>query len=311
MNYREFKAYKNPSNYTIDLHIHSKNSDGSMTTGELMGEFERLQIDIVSFTDHDCVDCYYDLKSSPFPMNKEISIVPGVELSFLFHGELKDMLGYGIDVDVVDAFLKERYAYANRIQKQKEILEEFKAVCRKEKLVFDEDIAIEIGHKGEAFNLMYKSLVKHPGNLEKYGFIAENSVFYRNYFANKQSGFFVDETFGLPALEDVIAIIHKAGGSAFLAHPCAYSSTREKTGNFICEAADAGIDGLEVLHSSNMNDDVAFLQEIAQKNKLFMCGGSDFHGDTKPSIQLIKGSGNIHVGFDLIKSWIGKTKIIV
>ena len=201
MYYTEFHMEK--PDPVIDLHMHSKHSDGSMWAKDLLHVFDKLGADIVSFTDHDSVGCYTELEQCCVP--EGLVMIPGVELSFAHEGQSKDMLGYGIDVKVISAFLEDRYSKANRIKKQAWILERFKQICAREGLRFDEGLKIENGNKGEAFNLMYYSLNRYPENLGKFDYISDNTVFYRNHFADRQSRFFIDETPGLPTMDDVIA----------------------------------------------------------------------------------------------------------
>ena len=49
---------------------------------------------------------------------------------------------------------------------------------------------------------------------------------------------------------------------------------------------DAGIEGLEVYYSRYNQDEVAFLENVANKYHLLISGGSDYHGKNK----------NIHLG---------------
>ncbi len=72
---------------------------------------------------------------------------------------------------------------------------------------------------------------------------------------------------------EAIALIHRAGGVAVLAHPCV-SEAEER----IEELADLGLDGLEVYHRDHRLSDVERLRETAKRLRLVTTGGSDFHG---------------------------------
>ena len=41
----------------IDLHIHSKNSDGKFTVAEIIKEAKTRNIDFLAITDHDSIGC--------------------------------------------------------------------------------------------------------------------------------------------------------------------------------------------------------------------------------------------------------------
>ena len=289
----------------IDLHIHSTNSDGTKTTQELLNDLLNLGASIISFTDHDNVDCYKDLEDLHFGSN-DLEIIPGVELCFVQDGALRDVLGYGIDYHKMSCWLEDKYSLTNRINKQRAILDRFKKICRNKGLLFDSSIDVVSGKKSEAFVVMYNELNKYEENKKKLPFITNNTRFYWDYFANKSSDFYVSETDGLPTMKEAIASIHNAGGLAFMAHPCAYRMPYEKVECFLNEGIANGINGIEVQHSSNINNDRQFLESYAKKNNLLISGGSDFHGATKPGLMLINGYNNINITYEEISPWVDK-----
>lgn len=290
------KKYGETTN--IDLHIHSKNSDAAETTKQLLHRFEYF--DIISFTDHDSVQCYYDLLSlHGEACSENMAIIPGVELSYSYNNELRDMLGYGIDVGVVQEFLESRYPQSEKLKKQKICLEKAMDVFRKKGLKFDKDLKVVHGKKSEAYVVIYNSLMKYPENIEKYDFIENVGSFYRNFYSNRKSDFFVDESFDLPSMDEVIKLIHEAGGLAFLAHPCAYSENEKEWTEYIDKAVLNHIDGIEVYHYSAGGQASDFLHRLAEEKRLHISGGSDFHQDGK-----ISGYGKIKVPFNETKSWI-------
>lgn len=295
----------------IDLHMHSVNSDGSETTRQLLDQLFALGVGIMSFTDHDSVGCYYDLKKLSNKYGRSMTIIKGCEFSFVYNNKIKDMLGYGIDIDYVKKFLDARYSFDARIQKQRENLELFKGICKAKGMIFDDSIDVSTGNKSEAFVVLYYELNKHPENVERFPFIVDNTSFYWNYYANIESDYYVSETKGLPVMEEIIDVIKKAGGKAFLAHPYAYSRDRESNDILINLAIKNGIDGIEIQHSSNKEDDADVLTQIALSHKLLRSGGSDFHGKSKPKLKLVRGYDNMQVKFDEISEWVDTVDKIV
>lgn len=49
----------------IDLHLHTNHSDGIDSVEELLENAERQKIEIISITDHNSVDAYYELEKNP------------------------------------------------------------------------------------------------------------------------------------------------------------------------------------------------------------------------------------------------------
>ncbi len=72
---------------------------------------------------------------------------------------------------------------------------------------------------------------------------------------------------------DAIRAVKEAGGIAVLAHP-----GQQRNYELIPELARAGLDGLELNHPSHDANDRETIRAYAYQYKLFMSGGSDFHG---------------------------------
>ena len=49
----------------IDLHLHTVHSDGTDSVKELLENAERNKIEIISITDHNSVDAYYEIEQNP------------------------------------------------------------------------------------------------------------------------------------------------------------------------------------------------------------------------------------------------------
>ena len=293
----------------IDLHIHSTHSDGSKTTAELLAMLQERGATIFSFTDHDSIGCYRDLIAGKAVVYPGATLIPGVEITCSHNGDLRDILGYGIDIDVIGDYLDSKYSLENRIVKQKNIVEQFKAHCEKAGLIFDPSVTATEGKKAEGFAVMYNELMKYPENIEKFPFLSDATVTYWEYFANKDSDFYVNEIFDCPTIDEAVSIIHKAGGKAFLAHPYYYRMSHEDTEEMVRYALAAGIDGVELKHSTNRDDDVERILGYAEKYHLLMSGGSDYHGDIKPGLNLITAFGNMKVEYEDILPWIHDVQV--
>jgi PAS domain S-box-containing protein len=75
-----------------------------------------------------------------------------------------------------------------------------------------------------------------------------------------------------------IALVHAAGGIAFLAHPLTPPRAQSALEALVRELKEAGLDGLEALYRPYADADQARLLRIAESNGLAVCAGSDFHG---------------------------------
>jgi PAS domain S-box-containing protein len=85
---------------------------------------------------------------------------------------------------------------------------------------------------------------------------------------------------------EAIALVHQAGGRAFLAHPLFYESDLEKLDGFIGELKVLGLDGVEAIYAPFSEIDQASLRSLAEKHNLLVCAGTDFHGANGPGSPL-------------------------
>jgi predicted metal-dependent phosphoesterase TrpH len=112
------------------------------------------------------------------------------------------------------------------------------------------------------------------------GYVADTSEAFDRWLATGRPAF-VPRAGAAP--EDVIAIVHGAGGFASLAHPGQTAFDAR-----IASLCLAGLDALEVYHPDHDPASTERYHEIARRLTLLMTGGSDFHGD--PSHGLEPGS---------------------
>ena len=188
-------------------------------------------------------------------------------------------------------------------------MEQLKDNCRKLNLEFDESISVVEGKKAEGFVVMYNELNRHKANIERYPFIANNTSFYWDHFSMKGDPFYVDETYDLYSFAEAVELIHNSGGKAFLAHPFAYGMNDNEVEELVLEAVDTGIDGIELKHSSNKEGHIQKVRALADKYNLFCSGGTDFHGSTKPGLELVNAYGNVDVQIEDIENWVFKEQL--
>lgn len=305
MVYNIFKERRMKMKKNIDLHMHTINSDGTSDINELIKLFNENEMDIVAITDHDNVNIYEQIKDNH--TKKPLTIITATELGCSYEGVIRDVLGYGVDTKVIKEFVSNRYSKENKIKQQIRLLEEYKRVFKRAGLKFDDDVSVCKGSKSEAFINLHASLMKYPENIKKYPFIAKITLFFWNYCSDVNSKFFVNEALDYPSLKEGIDLIHEAGGLAFLAHPAMYKLGQFKTVELMNAAVKAGVDGLEIIHSMHTDYERDFLRQMARMNSLYTSGGTDFHGKTKPDINMLTGKeDNVRVDFSLIEPWFDK-----
>jgi len=76
---------------------------------------------------------------------------------------------------------------------------------------------------------------------------------------------------------EAIALIHRAGGRAFWAHPLLYAAEPGWLDDCVAELKSLGIDGIEAIYASFSETERAELRQLAQRHDLLVAAGTDFH----------------------------------
>jgi PAS domain S-box-containing protein len=88
---------------------------------------------------------------------------------------------------------------------------------------------------------------------------------------------------------DAIALIHRAGGSAYLAHPLLLEPDPARLDAMLPGLKAAGLDGIEALYSAFRPEDQAALCDMARRHGLLVCAGTDFHHQAPDTPQIQAG----------------------
>ncbi len=82
-------------------------------------------------------------------------------------------------------------------------------------------------------------------------------------------------------ISEAIALIHRAGGCAVLAHPLILEPDLAELESLLAALKDDGLDGIEAIYESFTNDQRKHLCAMAKRLDLIVSGGTDVH-DRKP-----------------------------
>jgi predicted metal-dependent phosphoesterase TrpH len=244
-------------NSKVDLHTHTRYSDGACTPLELIQKAKDVGIDIISVTDHDNIK---GIKEAAL-IGKElgIEVIPGVEISSEISNREIHILGYFFDLDNQELEHYLNFFREERIKRAARIINKLK------NLGFDIDLE-------DVLNNARNSAVGRPHiaqvMLEK-GIVSSYFEAFNKYIGN-----------GSPAYEKKVyispqsafRIISDAGGLSFIAHP------GNMPENLLKDLIESGVDGIEVVHPSHSALQQKFYKGIVNSYFLLECGGSDYHG---------------------------------
>lgn len=286
----------------IDMHIHTDNSDGSSSINEVLRDADKLELILISITDHNSINAYEKLNDPEIRKLFKGEIITGCEITTTYNGEVIEVLGYDFDLLVMKELLSENVLTFEKKQlKEAELIErQFKKIGLK----FNSK-NINFNPKKESSRVAFcNEIKKFPENyiffLEKES-AESNTGFSRNEVFNPKSPLYVDESSLYPSLEKTIEMIHRAGGFAFLAHPFVYSSTIVKKLEEITRIYN--LDGIECYYTTFTNQETAYLLDYCNRHQLYKCGGSDYHGKNKVNHNLGIGDGKMKISEKLIADW--------
>lgn len=276
-----WRAIGNDGDILIDLHTHSTFSDGSFSPEDLAKLASEAGLSALALTDHDTTD------GIPFFIDAcdrlDIKSVAGVEISVDYDYGTMHMLGYFVDTGntaLQSALLNIRNGRERRNQK---ILEK---LC-------------ELGMELEWSEI--EALAGDGGVVGRPHFA--QAMMARGYVSTKEEVFDLWLGKGKPAYVDRfrltpaegIACIREAGGVAVLAHPFTLGLSFGKLRKCVAELAEQGLQGIEVFYSMHNSELRSQYLTLVQEFNLTATGGSDFHGDMNPAIQIGCGFGGLIV----------------
>ncbi len=244
-------------------------------------------------------------------------ILPGIELTTVYDGEVIEILGYGIDITKMAQCVKENYL----TYREKQIAEakiDTEGVLRCGAVLSDEFVYAMLNDPASVFDVDHKTcrpailaeMRKFPENVKFFKSQEEFDTidrhrFSRDYLFNSKSNLYCDQSSLYPNIYKVIDIIHSCGGLAFLAHAFVYSK------DFIGKLDDVvscGLDGVECHYGTFTEEQKKYASAFCEKRGIYKCGGSDFHGLDMRPMNHMGYSGDKRIKFSLIEDWFGKVK---
>ena len=246
----------------IDLHTHTTASDGRCTPAELVTRATHAGVTVLSVTDHDTVAACDAAQASC--ADAGIEFVTGIEITAVRNEADIHILGYFIDpqsAPLLEFLAAQRQQRLERIRRMIDRL-------RPLGIALDADAILQpaIANPNTAVGRPWIARALVAG-----GHVATTSEAFEVWLGRGRPAF-VPREGAAPA--DVIARIHKAGGIASLAHPGLVGRD-----GWIPEFAAAGLDAIEAYHTDHDEAATSRYRAIADRLKLAITGGSDYHAD--------------------------------
>ncbi len=256
----------------IDLHAHTNKSDGSLSPAELIALACRKGLRTLAITDHDTLEGYDAALAHARAASLEL--ICGVELSTKFHGRTIHVLGYFFNGDP-GSELREHLECLQMARRERN--ERLAARLRELGLQVKREEAERFGNSQTGRPHFARLLVEK-------GYVASIPEAFDRYLDESAPGYVERRE---ASLENIIRWIHGGRGIASWAHPVRLiRDSGLSVESLFLEVAGHGVDAIEAYHSDHGPEDQAEYLAAAAKLGLAVTGGSDFHGESKPHIEL-------------------------
>lgn len=290
----------------IDLHMHSTNSDGTDSVMELLKKAQQKELTYISITDHDNCNGYIELENIDVKKYYKGTIIPGIEIKCSYGKNLIEVLGYKIDTKKMKKWVDEFYKDKSREMIQTRYFNILYDKCLEICLTMEDKEKIQWNPKNDwASVTIYNEIKKHEENKEKLpkDLWQEFDTFSKRYCGNPKDLFYIDKTPDYPTAKQAIDAIKSCGGLVFLPHLFIYKWAEDKK-RLIDEILEKyEIDGIECMHSSFTDEQIQYLTELCDSRNYYKSGGSDYHGENKPNIDMGTGKGNLKIPEEYIIQW--------
>ena len=263
-----------------DLHTHTIFSDGSYSPEELVAMAKSIGLVYFAITDHDTVDGVKYLYENGIYPDRGIKIIPGVEFSANKSEHDIHIVGYNIDIyngalsDMINEISEARWTRFSEMIKN---LQDNNYNIREADVLQVAGTSRSIGRFHIARALVKKGEFKTVREAFEKMLGKDKPAYAPRYF---------------PEVEEIVDVIHQAGGQAVLAHPKLVED------DSLVESICTKVDGLEVFYPNHQPQDIQRYLSFAEKFNLLIVGGSDFHGSAS---RFVNGLGEFTVADEIAK----------
>lgn len=256
----------------IDLHTHSRASDGTDTPSELVCAAVAAGLDVLAITDHDTAAGW--VEAAEAAEEAGVELVPGMEISTRHRGRSVHLLGYLPDPTYAPLAESLGRILDGRESRVPVMIERLRALGI--------DITAEDVRRAS------------PGTAATGRPHVADALVSLGVVADRDEAFATYLGWGRPAhvdryavpLVDTLRLIAEAGGVSVIAHPWGRGGLGRPDEETLSGLQELGLAGLEVDHQDHDAAARDRLRAIARNLGLVVTGSSDYHGDGKVDHEL-------------------------
>ncbi|MBB1509156.1 PHP domain-containing protein [Tessaracoccus sp. MC1756] len=249
----------------IDLHTHSRVSDGTDTPTTLVMKAFQAGLDAIALTDHDTFGGVLEAQEAGKRIG--LKVLCGIEMSTEVEGRAVHLLGYGCDIydrDLGEELARIRHGRSHRLPM---MIEKLNAAGLE--LTIDDVNRVAMGAPAIGRPHVADAMVAK-------GYIADRDEAFKVWLDEDRPGYVKRYA---ASLERAIELIHGAKGVAVIAHPWARRGREVIDAPYLEQLVrDYGLEGIEVDHPDHDDDARSLLFEMGGRLGLLRTGSSDYHG---------------------------------
>jgi len=258
---------------SIDLHTHSRASDGAFSPAALIQKAWDAGIKTLALTDHDTVAGLDEAQTAAGKIG--MTLINGIELSARWGN--KPIHIVGLNVNAQNTVLIDAVQHLRQLREERALRISDKLA--KVGVANAYDNAKRFAANGTVTRQHFARYLIETGNAKD-----QTDVFKRFLVRNKPGYVSVD----WPNLEATLACIKDAGGVSVIAHPLRYKVTATKLRQLMADFKALGGEAIEVVTGSSNPEEIKLATTYAERHDLAASIGSDFHNEETSWCQLGK-----------------------
>jgi 3',5'-nucleoside bisphosphate phosphatase len=256
----------------IDLHVHTKSSDGTMSPEEVVRHAASMGLKAIAITDHDTLSGVPRAQAEGERIG--IEVISGIEISAQWDNGILHILGYFVDLEDPQLLESLHFLQGGRNERIPQILSKLAA----------HNVYISPEHVEREL----------AGGVPGRPHVA-NAMVKNGYVKNIQEAFDLYLGYGAPAYvekpklasNEAVKLIAHASKLCVLAHP--HSLIVESVDHLkqiMKSFIPYGLAGIEAYYPKHTAAQTQVFLNLASELGLAITGGTDFHGSNKPEIEI-------------------------
>ncbi|MDH2415159.1 PHP domain-containing protein [Nocardioides sp. CER19] len=251
----------------IDLHTHSRVSDGTDSPEELVRAAQAAGLDVLALTDHDTAEGWDEAAATAREIGLEL--VRGMEISTLHQGRSVHLLGYLPDATYPPLAEELQRILGGRQQRLPMMVERLRGLGVE--ITVEDVLAVSTDAAASGRPHVADALVR-------LGVVPDRDAAFDTLLSAGQPAYVGRYA---PPLDQAIRLVADAGGVSVVAHVWGRSRTERPDEVELARLQEIGLTGIEVDHQDHSEDRRQRLRAIAGDLGLVVTGSSDYHGTGK------------------------------